>query len=183
MVHSQNFVSDNDSHCWELVIPTVNLPAWFQIQNSGTGNLLSHTYLCNPPSLLTPPRLLPPSEYRESWEFQWALAHSQGYEISINAYLNSWRIVNRLTRAPLSPRFEVQTPQTLKGHNKDLAWELELDPTYNWKLRNRESGCFLSQSAIPCGDGTAASCDEKVFTKGEGWQSWVLRYVLITVPL
>lgn len=182
-IHSQKFIPGNDAHYWEFVIPTVTLPpGWFQIENSRTGSFLTHTYTCNPPVLLPSPRSPLPSEYRESWEFQWTLAHSRGYDIDVSASLNSWRIINRLTRVPLSPRFAVQTPQILKGHGRDLSWELELDPSYNWKLRNRVTACFLGQSSQSCGEGTAVVCDEKVFTMGGGMKSWILRYVRM-IPL
>lgn len=160
------------------MIPTVSFPVgWFQIQNAGTGDLLSHSYLWNSPVLLHPPSSPIPSEYRESWEFQWTLAHSWCYDMNVGAYINSWRIINRLTRKPLSPRFEAQTPQNFKGYNKNLDWELELDPSYNWKLKNRFTSCLLRQTSVPRGGGTAAMCDNRMFTGEGGNMSWVLRYI------
>lgn len=161
------------------MIPAVSFPpGWFQIENSGTGDLLSHTYTCNPPVLQPPPHPQRPSQFRESWQFQWALAHSWCYDISVGADINSWRIINRLTRIALSPRFQPQTQQTLRGHGLDLDWELELDSAYNWKIRNHANSCFLRQS------GAAVACDERKFSMAGGCKSWVLRYVrLITGSL
>lgn len=175
--HSQKYVTGNDRHCWEFMIPTVRFPpGWFQIENSTTGNLLSHTYSWNPPVLLPPPSSPRLSEYRESWEFQWTLAHSRSYDGNIGAHINSWRIINRLTREALTSGFPVHTPETITVLHKDLDWELELDQSYNWKLRNRFTSCLLRQSSTPRGEGTAPLCDEKLFTKG-GAKSWVFRYV------
>lgn len=177
-LHSQRYIPQNDLQYWQFVIPTVSFPTgWFQIQNAGTGDLLSHSYPWNPPVLLQSPSSSRSSEYRESWEFQWTLAHSWCYDMSVGAYINSWRIINRLTRGYLSPRFDVQKPQNLKGHNKDLDWELELDVSHNWKLKNRVTSCLLRQTSIARGGGTAAMCDDRRFTMEGSCMSWALRYI------
>lgn len=151
-------------------------PGWFQIQNSGTGDLLSHTYTCNPPVLLPAPESLRLSEYRESWEFQWTLAHSWCYNMHVGAYINSWRIINRLTRVGISPRFGDETPETLSGHGHEFDWELELDPSYRWKLRNRATSCFLRQAGVEGSTRKSVVCDEKMFTMEGGSKSWVFMY-------
>lgn len=178
-LHSQKYIPGNDQHCWEFVIPTVSFPpGWFQIQNSGTGKLLSHTYSWNPPALLPPPNLPQPSQYRESYQFQWTLAHSWCYDHRVSAYINSWRIINRLTRDSLCGKFTPYSPETIRHLNQNLDWELELDSSYNWKLRNRSNSCYLAQSiALP----DSVVCDEKIFAAKGGSKSWVLRYVHATM--
>lgn len=178
-LHSQKYVPGNDQHCWEFVIPTVSFPpGWFQIQNAGSGELLSHTYPWNPPVLQPPPSSPQPPQYRESYQFQWTLAHSWCYHLGVGPDINSWRIINRLTRNSLCSQFTPYTPGTIRHHNQDLDWELELDPSYNWKIRNRSNSCYLAQSIAPPDSGTTVVCNEKRFTRG-GSKSWVLRYVRV----
>lgn len=175
-IHSQKHNHEDHLHSWDFVIPTVMFPpGWFQIQNSGTGELLNHTYACNPPILLRVPDSPQQSEYRESWQFQWTLAHSRCYDTAVGSDINSWHIINRLTHTHLSPRFGDETPETLAGHGHELDWELELDPSRNWKIRNRVTSCFLRHSGVRDGEGSSVLCDEKRFTMDGGTKSWALK--------
>lgn len=169
---SKHYAPGNDQQCWELVTPIVGFPAgWFQIQNVGTGGLLRHTYLHNPATIRPPPICQRPSQYRESWEFQWTLVHTTCHNTDTAAGSNSWRIINRLTRAHLSPRFWVITPKTLPGHGSDLDWQLDLDPSYNWKIRNWRSSCLLEERKGIHPNMTVMRCDDQKFTMQGGNKS------------
>lgn len=174
---SQKYVAGNDQHCWEFVTPIVGFPAgWFQIQSIGCGHFLSHSYCFNTPILLPLPDSPRPSQYRESWEFQWALAHSSCFD-SGSMPANSWRIINRLTNRHLSRRFTIKTPQSFSEGGDDLLWQLELDPSGNWTIRNRVTSYLLEQGSSSRGGGTAVTCDDRKFTQAGGGKSWRLVYV------
>lgn len=173
-LHGQTYVSGYGQHCWEFVTPVVGFPpGWFQIQNVGTGHLLSHTYPYNLPVLLPPPALPKPSQYRESWEFQWVLVHSKGHNSNTTSPRNAWYIRNRLTGAHIRSQLGVTI---LVDRYQDLEWQLELDPLCNWKIKNRASFCLLEQTNIPRGGGAAATCNSEYFTLEGGNKSWILRY-------
>lgn len=143
----------------------------------GSDYLLSHTYRWNPPllRLLETPR---PCQFRESWEFQWTLAHSSCFGQSKGA--NSWRIINRLTGWHLSPRFSIANSQTLKGHGGDWDWQLELDSAGNWTIKNLATLCFLAPGGSGRG-GLAVVCDSGVVNDLD--KNWRLWYVGTVVPL
>lgn len=172
------YLAGNDQHCWEFVTPIVGFPpGWFHIESAKTGDLLSNTYRHNPPILLPPPSSLKPSQYREAWGFQWTLDHSGRHnDPATKTPRNSWRIVNRLTRIHLSPQFIVVLPQALADFHGNLDWQLELDPSCNWKIKNRKTSLFLEQTNTPRAGGTAVACDDRVFALERGSQSWILRY-------
>lgn len=177
-IHSQNYVEGYEQHCWEFVIPAVSFPpGWFQIQNAGTGELLSHKYVCNPPILLPSPESPRPCQDRESWQFQWTLTHGKFYDSKFTGGRNAWRIVNRLTGAGLSCLFNNITPKTLQDHGPSFLWKLELDPSCNWKIANITTSCLLEKSTTASfgGTGTAVICENRKFIPKGGSMSWILR--------
>lgn len=188
MCHSQNHVAGYDQHCWELVTPAVGFPpGWFHIQNSSTGNLLSHTYLHNPPVLLPAPDSPKASQYLEGWQFQWAAYHPKFWDSDTTSAKNLWVIVNRLTRAVLINKgWEIEDtplgsivawPPNNGWLWPDAKWKLELDTSCNWKIINSLTSCFLEQTQVQKGSGMEVVCVDKRFTTKGGNKSWILRYV------
>lgn len=182
-IHGQVYRPQYDQHCWEFVIPVVSFPpGWFEIQNVGTGDLLSQKYLYNSPVLLAPPESPKPCQDRDSWQFQWTLIHSKYYDRKYAGGRNSWRIVNRLTGAGLSYFFGNITPEEHPHHPSSFTWKLELDPSCNWKIASIASSCFLEQSST-AGPGAAPVCGQQKFVLKGGAMSWVLRYVPRYLPV
>lgn len=172
-VNIQPFAPDRSQNRWEFTIPIVGFPpGWFHVQNVGSGQLLSHDYVHNPPLLLAPPEALVESQHREQWQFQWTLCHSKCFKPGTAGERNSWYIVNRLTGAPLSPDFGNMKEADFAGREDNLAWKLELDSVCNWKITNRTTSCLLEQS-----DSSASGlrCLDRKFTQADGHQSWILR--------
>lgn len=177
--------SGSEENCWEFVIPAVGYPpGWVHIQNKGSGDLLSHTYLHEPPVLLPCPDSLKPSQYREGWLFHWALVNSTGFNPASTVEKNSWCIRNRLTGAILvNNAWDVEKTRLDRvnawkmGRTGDSTWKLELDTSHNWKITNLESKCLLQQTNVPRNNGTQVICANQVFSLREGTMSWVLRYI------
>lgn len=164
---------------WEFMIPVIAFPpGWFHIQNARTGDLLSHDYDYNPPLLLPRPETVIESQFRRQWQFQWTLSHSRFFEPSTAGERNSWYIINRLTRIPLSPHFGTIGEADFAGHGENLTWRLELDTSRHWKLINRTSSCLLEQTESISGGSTSVRCTEKWFEPETGHKSWILEYVI-----
>lgn len=176
-LHSQKYVPGNDQHYWEFAVPIVGFPpGWFQIQNVGTGHLLSQNYPWNPPILFPPPSPQKASQHRETWGFQWCLVHE-------GSAANSWRIINRLTGQLLSPRFSrVDSPRTLAAYDEDREWSLQPDPSRNWIIKSRVTSFLLERGSYNSGGGTAVTCHDSKFALNGGKKSWILGYVCITIP-
>lgn len=163
---------------WEFTIPVAAFPpGWFQMLNVGTGTVLSHDYDHNRPLLLPAPESPRESQHRAHWQFQWTLAHSKCFRSGTAGERNSWYIINRLTRAPLSPIMGKINEKDFASRDDNLAWKLELDPACNWKITNRTTFCLLQASSVPQSDkGTPVMCSQQTFAPTSGHQSWILRY-------
>lgn len=171
-LNTQTFAPDRSQNCWEFIIPVVGFPpGWLHMQNVGTGRLLSHDYMYNPPLLLAMPDPLVESQHQQQWQFQWTLCHSKCFKPDTAGERNSWYIINRLTRAPLSPHLGNMKDSDFAGREDNLAWKLELDRACNWKISNRTTSCLLEQRRSPVDN---VRCDQKL-TQAGGHQSWILR--------
>lgn len=169
-VNIQAWTPDRTSNQWEFVAPVVAFQAgWFHLQNVGTGQLLSHDYAHNAPRLLAAPDSLIGSQHRRQWQYQWTLSHSKCFKSSTANERNSWYLINRLTRTPLSPHFGSMDVSDFAGREDNLAWKLEHDSLRNWKITNRATGCLLQQT------GEAVRCTNSKFTQAGSYQSWIMR--------
>lgn len=156
---------------WELVVPVIALPpGWFHIKNVGTGHLLRHDYVYNDAGVLTAPSTLVQSQHREQWQFQWTLAHSKCFKASTASDPMAWCIVNRLTRARLSPDLGKMRNNYTK-RDKDLAWRLEIKTPGVWKIVSCFNGCLLEHTEGSSVPGTTILCNDK---KGKGNHTWAL---------
>lgn len=161
---------------WEFVIPVLAIPhGWFHIQNVQTKEMLSHDYDHNPPVLLPAHESPIEPQYRRQWQFQWTLSHSKCFKSGTASEPNSWYIINRLTRIPLSPLFGNMGEKDFAGRDKNLAWKLEFDPSGNWKITNRTTCCLLEQLSMVRSGGNAVGCSNRIFIPTPGHQSWILR--------
>lgn len=171
----QPFSPDSSYNRWEFMIPILGFPpGWFNMQNVRTGHLLSHDYGHNPPVLRPPPNSPVESQHRRNWQFQWTLCHSKCFKFSTASERNSWYIINRLTRAPLSPHFTMEE-KDFAGREDNLAWKLELDSACNWKITNRNTSCLLQQTDTIGSAAGKVGCTDGTFTQAGGRQSWILR--------
>lgn len=163
---------------WEFEIPVAAFPpGWFQMLNVGTGTVLSHDYNHNRPLLLPAPESPHQSQHRSDWQFQWTLSHSKCFQPATAGERNSWYIINRLTRAPLTPILDKIDEKDFAARDSNLAWKLELDPACNWKITNRTTSCLLqAPNCARSNNGTPVTCWQKTFTSTSGHQSWILRY-------
>lgn len=121
------------------------------------------------------------SQYREQWQFQWALAHSKCFDASTARDPNAWCIVNRLTRSRLSSDLGYLQKKGYPDRDKDRAWKLELDSpgVIVWKITNISTQCILEQ--VTLGNAwPALRCDKKSLSGGRG-QKWILRYICPTI--
>lgn len=160
---------------WEFAIPVVGFPpGWFHVQNVGSGHLLSQDYAHNPPRMLAPPDTLIGSQHRRQWQFQWTLCHSKCFKSNTAGERNSWYIINRLTRAPLSPHCGSMKERDFASREDNLAWRLELDSVCNWKITNRTTSALLQQVKGVGETSGAVFCVDGKFTHGNH-QSWILR--------
>lgn len=178
-VRIQPFSRDRKYNCWEFLIPLVTFPCgWFQMQNVGSGHLLSQNYRHNSPLLLPPPDSPVASQHRQDWQFQWTLCHSKCFKPSTAGERNSWYIINRLTRAPLSPHCGTMDENDFAGREDNLMWRLELSSVGKWKITNRTTSCLLQQKDTLRSTGAEAGCTDQKFTQAGGHQIWILRYIL-----
>lgn len=183
-INIQPFSAVRSYNRWEFEIPLVGFPpGWFEIENVGSRDLLSQQYDHNTPVLLAPPLIPQEPQYRFQWQFQWTLSHSKCYCSSTKGEPNSWYIINRLTRAPLSPHCGTMAVKDFAGRDNVLAWKLELDGNNNWKIINRSTSCLLRQTATVRGGGTAVCCSDSRFEQSGGRQSWILKLVRKQVPV
>lgn len=136
--------------------------------------MLRQNYVYNAPMLAPAPNPATQSQHQEQWDFQWTLAHSKCFGSSADER-NSWCIINRRTRARLSPHFGNIKVEHLSGRYNNLAWKLELDTACNWKIINRKSGCLLQQLDVPFNSGKAVGCSDRKFSQKGGSQSWILK--------
>ena len=124
---------------------------WLQIKNVSTGHMLSHSYAYSPPRLID---VLPPpartSNYRETWDTQWALisAIALGFDKS---HKGKYVIKNRLTGGILrtlpstngaNPEDRDGVPAMMKG----FPLAIELDAQGNWRIWDRERGTMLGEA-------------------------------------
>lgn len=191
--HGEPFTPGYAQVCWELVVPVVAFPpGWFQIQSAETGDLLSHTYRCNPPVLVKPsvPAVLP--QYRESWATQWAAIHAgnfRGFKCSTG--MNTWCIKNRLTGGLLGFMYNTKHPfkdtPKVSGYCWDFGleditehvWRLEIDPASNsrWKIIHHRTGFLLERTTNKHYRGTEVDCIDKKLPQGDRNKTWLLTYV------
>lgn len=175
-VKIQQYLRLRRQNRWEFAIPIAAFPpGWFHIQSVGTGELLSHDYDHNVPVLLPAPEPMIESQYRRQWQFQWTLSHSKCFKSGTAGERNSWYIINRLTRKPLSPQLGRFMEKDYAGREENLAWKLELDSNCNWKITNRKTSCLLQRTNTVRSDGVAVGCSEQKFVKTGGRLSWILR--------
>lgn len=181
---------------WEFIAPKVAIPCgWLQIQNSGTGALLTHTYLSNPPTLINLPSVKPPIQYREGWHTQWTLIPAKSYASSTSfaTGINTWLIRNRLTRGFLSnttkldntaePRiaaweadllYSVESDKLKSGLDiAEYTWKLDLDSDrHTWDIISHKTKHPLAQ--VPNSNGTFEVRADKEIAQSK---NWVLMYV------
>lgn len=173
-VNIQPFSPERSHNRWGLEIPVVGFPpGWFHMQNVGSGDLLSHDYGHNSPALLAAPDSPVESQHQRHWQFQWTLSHSKCYKSGTSGERNSWYIINRQTRLPLSPHFGTMEEKDFASRDDKLAWKLELDPLCNWKITNRATSCLLRQMSGK----RSVGCTDQVFTHSGGSQSWIMRFM------
>lgn len=172
-VNVQPFSTDRSYNRWEFTIPVVGFPpGWFHMQNVRTGRLLSHEYAHNRPLLLERPDFMGEVQHRMNWKFQWTLCHSKCFTPSTASERNSWYLINRLTRAPLSPHLGNMKEQDFASREDNLTWKLELDGMRNWKITNRTTSGVLQQTEKTC-NATLVRCTNATCTE-PGHQSWNL---------
>ncbi|KAH0612444.1 uncharacterized protein H6S33_010496 [Morchella sextelata] len=176
---------------WEFIVPIVAFPpGWCRIQNCETLDLLSQSYLSNPPVLLNPPASPPQPQFRESWAEQWVLAHTSylfpDYKIGTGA--NTWCVRNRLTGGYLGCVYNDRYPfiggQAVSANDWDLTeddisahtWKLEIDPscTTNWKLIHHKTGFLLERGEGMVHGGVEVQCKDKKFARGNKHKTWHL---------
>lgn len=174
-VKMQPYSCARSQNRWEFERPiTAFRPGWLHIQNVGTGDLLSQDYDHNPPVLLPAPEPLVESQYRRQWQFQWALAHSKCFRSGTSGEPNSWYIINRLTRMPLSPHLGRMVEKDFEGREENLAWKVELDTSKNWKITNLKTSCLLQQTGAIRIEGAIVGCSQQRFLQTGGKQCWIL---------
>lgn len=157
---------------WEFEIPVIGFPpGWFFVENVSSTDLLSQEYAHSPPTLQAPPSGDVAPQYRSQWQFQWTLSHSRCHTSAAKGEPNSWYIINRLTRLPLSPHCGTMALKDFATRDTVLAWKLELDRNCNWKITNRATSYVLAAL------GTAVTCNKDNFALSAGCQTWILRFV------
>lgn len=186
LCQSQHDVPGYDQQCWEFVTPVVGFPpGWFHIENASTGRLLSQTYLHNAPVLLAAPPSRP-SQFIESWQFQWAVCHPRFWRPDLSWPKNSWVIVNRFTggvlRITISDIEGISLGsliawQPIRNLGHSAIWTLELDSHRNWRIINHFTSFHLEETQVHSGEGMQAACVDKRYPEVGANKSWLLRCV------
>lgn len=182
----QPYISGREEQCWNFVLPKVAFPCgWFQIQDSETSALLSHTYPSSPPVLSSPPSTILPTQYRESWHTQWTSVQVQSYspEYQCATGPNTWCIKNRLTKAFLGNTKDGviawETDLLVVGSDKfktgicipEYSWKFDLCSDRSWKIINHSNLCLLARVRE---SSTGVACNSKNVARNK---SWLFKYV------